>query len=394
MSGTATASPHSPPTHRDGPPRDPDGQQTLADTTTATVSAPSAAAGDPDAHSQEGDESAGGAQSPPTTGAPEPPSPAAAAAPDPPSSTTATAPTLSSEAEATAAVLPAIPQPLPEPTWPPSSHASGPASISPAAAPPDPPIASTLHTPQVPAFPPPPPSLPAPAPTIESAASLAAPPPAATSAAAMVPGSPLPVPPLTSTPSLNPTATPTPVSTANTAPTATPSTETQTTHADPAPAPASASAPAPAPDIEPDPFSLPFSEAYRAVRAASKWNSLLGWARKVRLESSPGGAERGWDFGTGMYHVPRNSPAYTAGVKRLSDEAIASFETPVPPLSLHAGKGGPGSAAGTVLLYSQNPDVLNGSDDENGGDPGGGGGIERLTESGRPKRSRAAMTRG
>ena len=36
------------------------------------------------------------------------------------------------------------------------------------------------------------------------------------------------------------------------------------------------------------------------------------------------------------------------------------------------------------------------SDDENGGEGGGGGGGERLvlTESGRPKRSRAAMTRG
>ncbi|GAA5990839.1 hypothetical protein JCM10908_000040 [Rhodotorula pacifica] len=139
----------------------------------------------------------------------------------------------------------------------------------------------------------------------------------------------------------------------------------------------------PSPLVEPspaapvDPFSLPSSEPYRAIHSASKWNSLLGWARKVRLESSPGGAERGWDFGTGMYHVPRNSAAYTAGVKRLSDEP------PLPSLSLHA----------TAKPLIQNPDSANLSDEDDAA--GGGGGGERLvTESGRPKRSRAAMTRG
>lgn len=51
---------------------------------------------------------------------------------------------------------------------------------------------------------------------------------------------------------------------------------------------------------EPDKFVVEYSDAYRAAQSASQWNGLLNWARGVRLESSPGGAERGWDFGTGM----------------------------------------------------------------------------------------------
>lgn len=98
---------------------------------------------------------------------------------------------------------------------------------------------------------------------------------------------------------------------------------------------------------------------------------------------------------------------FLTGRPLTTARSIASLETPLPPLSLHAGKGGgSGGISGsssTVLLYSQNPDTVNVSDDENGNDPGlgsgrGGGsaaGAEtRLTESGRPKRSRAAMTRG
>ena len=73
--------------------------------------------------------------------------------------------------------------------------------------------------------------------------------------------------------------------------------------------------------------------------------------------------------------------------------AISASKTPLPTLSLHAAARG-----GSSILYSQNPDLLGNtmSDDENGGEGGGGGGGERLvlTESGRPKRSRAAMTRG
>ncbi|PRQ72388.1 hypothetical protein AAT19DRAFT_16312 [Rhodotorula toruloides] len=115
---------------------------------------------------------------------------------------------------------------------------------------------------------------------------------------------------------------------------------------EPVPAP-SASTPQPpaasatqSPSPEPDKFSVPYSDAYRAAQSASRWNGLLSWARGIRLESSPGGAERGWDFATGMcvrscpplspslrvaaahladvarYHVPRNSPSYTAGVER------------------------------------------------------------------------------
>lgn len=68
----------------------------------------------------------------------------------------------------------------------------------------------------------------------------------------------------------------------------------------PQPEPSSASAAAPPPPPQVDFFTVPDSEAYRAAHSASQWNSLLGWARTARLESAPGGAERGWDFGTGM----------------------------------------------------------------------------------------------
>lgn len=62
------------------------------------------------------------------------------------------------------------------------------------------------------------------------------------------------------------------------------------------------------PSPEPDKFAVPYSDAYRAAQSASRWNGLLGWARGVRLESSPGGAERGWDFGTGMCARFRSPP--------------------------------------------------------------------------------------
>ncbi|BGO91099.1 hypothetical protein NBRC10512_005809 [Rhodotorula toruloides] len=125
------------------------------------------------------------------------------------------------------------------------------------------------------------------------------------------------------------------------------------------------------PSPEPDKFAVPYSDAYRAAQSASRWNGLLGWARGVRLESSPGGAERGWDFGTGMYHVPRNSPYYTAGVER----APIDPSRPPPPLSLHQAS----------VLVQHNPDALS---DDDGTDSAAGSGFH---ESGRPRRSRAAM---
>lgn len=134
---------------------------------------------------------------------------------------------------------------------------------------------------------------PAPATAAAPVSATASPPAATASAAPESPPPPAPLPP--SDP--NPTPTATTSTTAATSPTPIP---IPTTTPDLASAPAVAPAPAPTAEVEPDPFSLPFSEPYRAVRAASKWNSLLGWARKVRLESSPGGAERGWDFATGM----------------------------------------------------------------------------------------------
>lgn len=93
--------------------------------------------------------------------------------------------------------------------------------------------------------------------------------------------------------------------------------------------------------------------------------------------------------------LSRPSPflPHPATATATRSRAISSSTTPLPTLSLHAARGG------SSILYSQNPDLAGnmGSDDENadaGGGGGGGGGERLLTESGRPKRSRAAMTRG
>ncbi|GJN88883.1 hypothetical protein Rhopal_001854-T1 [Rhodotorula paludigena] len=153
----------------------------------------------------------------------------------------------------------------------------------------------------------------------------------------------------------------------------------------PAPVPAVPSpAPAPAPggpaseaELRGAPssaFDVELSEASRAADAASKWNSLLTWARTARL-AGQGGASTGWDFATGMYHVPRDSAEYTAGVQR------APVDPAAPPPQLTLQSSGP--------LSSHNPDMP--SDDESGlGMSGGvgrsGAGDGGWTESGRPRR--------
>ncbi|GAA5917355.1 hypothetical protein JCM8208_007398 [Rhodotorula glutinis] len=128
------------------------------------------------------------------------------------------------------------------------------------------------------------------------------------------------------------------------------------TPAPPTPASTATSTPAESP------FDNPASEAARAAQAASRWNGLLRWARGARL-GGQGGAPAGWDFATGMYHVPRDSPEWTAGVERAPVDPSA----PTPALTLHTAD----------KLSHLNPDAAM-SDDE-----GGGAG---LTESGRPKR--------
>ncbi|GAA5905727.1 hypothetical protein JCM6882_000444 [Rhodosporidiobolus microsporus] len=90
----------------------------------------------------------------------------------------------------------------------------------------------------------------------------------------------------------------------------------------PAPPPAPAappplpSAPPPPTTAPPTPFDDPLSDAARAARSASQWNGLLRWARGVRLEGSQGGVGGGWDWGSGGYHVPRDSPQYWCGRER------------------------------------------------------------------------------
>ncbi|BGP39484.1 hypothetical protein JCM10449v2_003434 [Rhodotorula kratochvilovae] len=133
-------------------------------------------------------------------------------------------------------------------------------------------------------------------------------------------------------------------------------------------APSSASSLAASPAQSP--FDHPASDAARAAQAASRWNGLLRWARGVRL-GGQGGAPAGWDFGTGMYHVPRDSPEWTAGVER----APVDPSRPPPPLTLQT----------TGTLSHLNPDAAL-SDDDGAGGGGAGAGGGGLTESGRPRR--------
>ncbi|KAI5477679.1 hypothetical protein MNV49_006065 [Pseudohyphozyma bogoriensis] len=106
-----------------------------------------------------------------------------------------------------------------------------------------------------------------------------------------------------------------------------------------------------------DPWGDEQSPAYKAAKSASQWNSLLLWARKGRGPQ--------WEWGTGMYHVDRNSPEYYAGVTPTGD---------APPLSAvpgHLANGGNGSIPGSPGSGYATPKV----------DAG-------VYDSGRPRRSR------
>ncbi|GAA5945574.1 hypothetical protein JCM1841_002991 [Sporobolomyces salmonicolor] len=124
----------------------------------------------------------------------------------------------------------------------------------------------------------------------------------------------------------------------------------------------------PAEKLSSDKFNDPYTDAARAAKMASQWNGLLKWARSARLNA--GGAGGGWDWGTGMYHVDRNSPEYYSGVERAPIDPNAP-----PPSSIHPT---------SVVISSQHADD---SDDEARGGRG-------FHDSGRPRRSRQAMTRG
>ncbi|GAA5877257.1 hypothetical protein JCM1840_003034 [Sporobolomyces johnsonii] len=124
----------------------------------------------------------------------------------------------------------------------------------------------------------------------------------------------------------------------------------------------------PAENPSSDKFDNPNTDAARAAKMASQWNGLLKWARSARLNA--GGAGGGWDWGTGMYHVDRNSPEYYSGVERAPIDPNAP-----PPASIHPT---------SVVISSQHADD---SDDEGRGGRG-------YHDSGRPRRSRQAMTRG
>ncbi|GAA5872142.1 hypothetical protein JCM8547_003820 [Rhodosporidiobolus lusitaniae] len=76
------------------------------------------------------------------------------------------------------------------------------------------------------------------------------------------------------------------------------------------------------PDVPPDRFNNPLSDAARAAKSASQWNGLLKWARGVRL--AQGGVGGGWDFGSGGYYVPQDSPEYWSGVQRAAEDPSAA----------------------------------------------------------------------
>ncbi|GAA5880115.1 hypothetical protein JCM16303_001218 [Sporobolomyces ruberrimus] len=130
------------------------------------------------------------------------------------------------------------------------------------------------------------------------------------------------------------------------------------------------------PSVPIDKFSQPDSEPSRSSHQSSDWNKLLQYNRQTRLAQG-GGTQGGWDYSTGMYHVPVRSKQYWEGVER------APIDPNAPPTRQH-----PTSV--TVSAGGDKDFELSG--DETGG--GGGGTGKGYHDSGRPKRSRQAMTRG
>ncbi|GAA5963492.1 hypothetical protein JCM3765_006254 [Sporobolomyces pararoseus] len=127
-----------------------------------------------------------------------------------------------------------------------------------------------------------------------------------------------------------------------------------------------------------DKFESPESDAFRASKQASDWNSLLKWNRTTRLAQG-GGIDGGWDYSTGQYHVPRQSAEYYSNVERLPADPNAP-ESATTNSSRHP----------TSVTISAGGD----KDFDLSGDETGGGGSKGYHDSGRPKRSRQAMTRG
>ncbi|GAA6013932.1 hypothetical protein JCM10207_000174 [Rhodosporidiobolus poonsookiae] len=139
---------------------------------------------------------------------------------------------------------------------------------------------------------------------------------------------------------------------------------------EPSQAPAADPAPPAAEQPEVDKFAVPYSDAARAAQSASQWNGLLRWARGARL--AQGGVGGGWEWGTGMYHVPRDSPEYYSNVTR-DPSSIPSSSHP-------------------RIIHTHNPNAdLDEDSDGMEGVTGGRYSAENL--SGRPRRSRAAMVR-
>ncbi|GAA5987034.1 hypothetical protein JCM5350_002823 [Sporobolomyces pararoseus] len=131
-----------------------------------------------------------------------------------------------------------------------------------------------------------------------------------------------------------------------------------------------------APTEQEDKFESPESDAFRASKQASDWNSLLKWNRTTRLAQG-GGIDGGWDYATGQYHVPRQPAEYYSNVKRLPVDPNAP--APTTTSSRHPT---------SVTISAGGDKDFDLSGDENGG------GNKGYHDSGRPKRSRQAMTRG
>ncbi|GAA6026078.1 hypothetical protein JCM11491_001835 [Sporobolomyces phaffii] len=136
-------------------------------------------------------------------------------------------------------------------------------------------------------------------------------------------------------------------------------------------------------EVVEDKFASAESDAARAAKQASEWNSLLQWNRQTRFAQA-GGVQGGWDYATGQYHVPLLSPEHYSGL------AIDPTAAPLPtrhPTSVTV------SANGDKEFELSGDDGPGGSGAA-GGSGGGGGANKGYHDSGRPKRSRQAMTRG
>ncbi|GAA5943542.1 uncharacterized protein JCM15063_006449 [Sporobolomyces koalae] len=139
------------------------------------------------------------------------------------------------------------------------------------------------------------------------------------------------------------------------------------------------------------------SDAARAAMQASQFNKLLTWNRRTRIATK----QDCWDWSTATYHVPRQSEEYYSNVTRLPGDPNAPPQTTANGTSTHQPRE---RRYPTSITVSSNPHGGGGKDEfdsdgepnhsnSNGQHMGGNTTLRGYHDSGRPKRSRQAMTR-